>query len=193
MDIGLPGIDGCEATRQIREWQASVGSARLPIVALTAHVDEENKKQCLESGIDQIYTKPLTEQDAKIIIKKFRTSVDENTEPSQDQKIIDLDAGAEIVGGDLESAREIIAILIDSLEDYEKSFQQSFQQKDYKQLQFDVHKLHGSSAYCGVPRLKAALSSLEGVLKSNKYDCVSDGFYHVMNEINLLIAEYAKT
>jgi two-component system, cell cycle response regulator DivK len=56
MDISLPLIDGCEATRQIRANQAT---AAVPIIALTAHALPVERVRALEAGCDDYDTKPV--------------------------------------------------------------------------------------------------------------------------------------
>ncbi len=58
MDVDLPGIDGLETTRRIR----SLPDARrrdLPIVALTAQASREDRRRCLDAGMNGFVTKPL--------------------------------------------------------------------------------------------------------------------------------------
>ncbi len=59
MDIGLPGIDGCEATRRIR---AAEQKARVPIIALTAHAMTGDRDRALDAGCDDFDTKPVDMQ-----------------------------------------------------------------------------------------------------------------------------------
>lgn len=56
MDMQLPGMDGLEATREIRE--SSLGKQPL-IVALTANAMPEDRTRCLEAGMDGFLTKPI--------------------------------------------------------------------------------------------------------------------------------------
>jgi CheY-like chemotaxis protein/nitrogen-specific signal transduction histidine kinase len=58
-DIHMPGMDGIEATRAIREDEARSGRPRTPIVALTADALEAGKRSCQEAGMDGFLTKPV--------------------------------------------------------------------------------------------------------------------------------------
>lgn len=59
MDISMPDIDGLEATRQIRTFASS---DMLPIVALTAHIDNEEKAACIDIGMNGYLTKPIVRE-----------------------------------------------------------------------------------------------------------------------------------
>jgi len=58
-DIHMPGMDGIEATKAIRETEARLGRPRTPIVALTADVLETGRRACREAGMDGFLTKPV--------------------------------------------------------------------------------------------------------------------------------------
>jgi signal transduction histidine kinase/DNA-binding response OmpR family regulator len=60
MDCQMPGMDGLEATRRIRQREAAEpGSRRLPIIALTAEADERDRQRCLNAGMDGYVSKPI--------------------------------------------------------------------------------------------------------------------------------------
>jgi len=58
MDIQMPGIDGYEATRQIRKLE-NKNIANVPIIAMTANAFEEDKRAAMEAGMNDHVAKPV--------------------------------------------------------------------------------------------------------------------------------------
>jgi CheY-like chemotaxis protein len=60
MDIGLPGISGLDATRQLK---CDPETSHIPIVALTAHALAEDRAAAAAAGCDLFLTKPIAPAD----------------------------------------------------------------------------------------------------------------------------------
>ena len=69
MDLVMPVMDGFQATRQIRS-MAKSGAAAVPIVAMTASVSEEDRRQAAEAGMNDFIEKPL---DLEKLFKMIRS------------------------------------------------------------------------------------------------------------------------
>jgi signal transduction histidine kinase len=59
MDIEMPKMDGLRATELIRKGDAGINSKNIPIIAITAHVLDEIRDQCIAVGINEYVTKPI--------------------------------------------------------------------------------------------------------------------------------------
>lgn len=56
MDIQMPGMNGLEATRKIKDQPAT---SHIPIIAVTALAMSGDEERCLEAGADEYVTKPV--------------------------------------------------------------------------------------------------------------------------------------
>lgn len=72
MDVQMPEIDGLQVTRAIREYERISGSkAHMPIIAMTAFAGNENYQICLDAGMDDYLSKPISHSKLLQILNKF--------------------------------------------------------------------------------------------------------------------------
>jgi len=72
MDIQMPGMDGLEATRIIRE-RENKQKRHVPIIAMTAHTRPEDKEMCRSAGMDDYIEKPFSFSELFQLIDKYGT------------------------------------------------------------------------------------------------------------------------
>lgn len=68
MDVQMPILNGYETTKEIRKIKSS---KNIPIIALTAGIMIGEKERCLESGMNDYISKPILEEDLKLLLKKW--------------------------------------------------------------------------------------------------------------------------
>ncbi len=73
MDLQMPVVDGLQATRAIRELEV-VGGTHTPIIAMTASVLEEDRRQCVEAGFDDYVAKPVKLRELGARLRHWRDS-----------------------------------------------------------------------------------------------------------------------
>ncbi len=56
MDMSLPVLDGWQATRAIKDNPSTAG---IPVIALTAHAMEADRRNAIDAGCDEFHTKPI--------------------------------------------------------------------------------------------------------------------------------------
>ena len=82
LDLGLPGLDGLDVTRQIRR------DSNVPIVMLTARDDELDKLLGLELGADDYLTKPFSPRELVARVKAVLRRVDATQEPGDRREVV---------------------------------------------------------------------------------------------------------
>jgi len=68
MDCQMPGIDGYEATRRIRQ---RLDGKKLPIIALTANAMTGDRDACLAAGMDDFVAKPIRHDELRTVLERW--------------------------------------------------------------------------------------------------------------------------
>ena len=68
LDVMMPVMDGCTATRRIRALKDPVRAA-VPIVAMTANVFEEERKRAFDCGMNGFLSKPIVIEELVDVLK----------------------------------------------------------------------------------------------------------------------------
>jgi CheY-like chemotaxis protein len=68
MDLSLPGMDGWEATRQLK---ADPRTSRIPVVALTGHALAGASEGAKKAGCDSFVTKPCLPDDLVVEVRRM--------------------------------------------------------------------------------------------------------------------------
>jgi len=84
LDLGLPGLDGLDVTRELRR------DGSIPIVMVTARDDELDKLLGLELGADDYLTKPFSPRELVARVKAVLRRTDRPTDPSDVIRVGDL-------------------------------------------------------------------------------------------------------
>ncbi|MEP7056449.1 MAG: response regulator, partial [Caldimonas sp.] len=71
MDCLMPTMDGFDATRSIRAQEAAMGLPRVPIIALSAIIDEDTGRKSLDAGMDDALGKPFSDDDLRRVIRPW--------------------------------------------------------------------------------------------------------------------------
>lgn len=185
MDIQMPLMDGVTACQHIKELELNKDT---PVIAVTAHAMAGERDRLLAAGMDDYLTKPIEEHVLQQVLVHWNPntcteSVDKiapsyvepvvETAPSAPEKpqqdvIIDWQAALKQSANKEDLAKDMLRMLIDFIPEVEEVVDQALEQEDFSRddLIHVVHKLHGSSSYCGVPRLKSLCATLEQALRS---------------------------
>jgi len=81
VDLGLPDFDGIEVIRRIREWSP------MPIIVLSARIQERSKIDALDTGADDYITKPFGVGE---LLARVRVALRHAVQPENGQRILSL-------------------------------------------------------------------------------------------------------
>ena len=189
LDIQMPGMDGYETVRRIRQEPLNETTE---IIALTAHMMPEEKQHALDCGFDSVVIKPVSEniinqvlsdrsRDAEPIIEKAGKSND----PFDPQEALRLASGNENL------ARKMTTIFVEQLPGHRQELLDTCD--DLARLKSSVHKLHGATQYVGVPRLRRATDGFERQIDELEADARREALDQVITEIDSLMGQELQT
>ena len=71
MDCFMPEVDGFTAAVSLRQREEKTGGGHVPIIAITANVEEGFKERCLASGMDAYLSKPFDQKQLASVLAQF--------------------------------------------------------------------------------------------------------------------------
>lgn len=173
MDLHMPGLDGFETAKKIRE----VTPGKQPvIIALTANAMLQEEERVVQSGMNGIIIKPVSDAILKNIIHQWvlkdpinssqikPATTDKPENFSDNDKIFSLELAKEFTANNEVLAYELFAMLRTELDSYDKGIIAAVKNNDLVELRAQVHKLHGASRCCGTTELKEVSHRIENYI-----------------------------
>ena len=172
MDISLPGIDGVEATRRIRNLDRSAAH-ELPIIAMSAHVFQNEIAHVLDAGMDAFVGKPvsperLAEALAQVVLRRKRGAVVpvEQAPGGGGHAVLDRSVldGDWMVLGPARTGRMVDAFFGSAARQVEQ-LARAVADEDWSTVAFIAHNLKGSAASLGLAALENRAHRIETCAK----------------------------
>ena len=175
MDMQMPVMDGLAATRQIRETRSP---DRLPIVAMTANAIEQDRRRCLEAGMNDTLTKPIDPDALWGALLRWITPVHRAAErpaaapavaPSDEwQGLAGLDAAAGLaaVRGNRKLYTGILRLFVQQQRDTPARIQDALAVGDLAEAERLAHTLKSVAANIGARPLGEAAGQVESALRN---------------------------
>ncbi|MGY3688238.1 two-component sensor histidine kinase BarA [Vibrio coralliilyticus] len=210
MDIQMPHMDGVTACGKIKQIELN---ANTPVIAVTAHAMSGERDRLLGAGMDDYLTKPIEEHVLQQVLMHWNPNTTESemekldlppdVEPSEhspsaviehDNIIIDWQAALKQSANKEDLARDMLQMLIDFIPEVSNVVEAALEEDDFdiEALIHHVHKLHGSSSYCGVPRLKKVCATIEKALRSGtSLEDIEPELFELQDEMEKVTASAA--
>ena len=168
MDISLPGIDGVEATRRIRNLDRSA-HRELPIIAMSAHVFQNEIAHVLDAGMNAFVGKPvsperLAEALAQVVLRRKRGVVVPVERASDDGRHAVLNRSVleddYLILGPEKTGRMVDAFFDGAVRKVEQ-LAHAVAGEDWSTVAYIAHNLKGSAASLGLSALENRARGLE--------------------------------
>lgn len=181
MDVRLPELDGCEATRRIRALP-DVERARTPIIATTANVLPGDRERYAAAGMTRVLAKP-------IILDELLRVLAEVTAPDDEVKIIDEAARAAHVRAlGRAEVDALSALFIASSRDSLATLIAAAGRGDCEAVARCAHQLTSACLSASLPRCAAASADLERIARNAPHD-LAHGVARLRAEHGASVAE----
>jgi CheY-like chemotaxis protein/HPt (histidine-containing phosphotransfer) domain-containing protein len=174
MDGQMPEMDGYEATRRIRDREPA--GRRMPIIAMTASAMKGDREKCLEAGMDDYVSKPVTPEALEAVLQRWVGGGRSGEAVAR--------AGSAVGDGPLDEAivHNLLAIDDDGslMDELVATFLRIAPERlatihaaargDARQLERAAHSFYGTCANLGCRRLADLCASLEALARSDSLE-----------------------
>jgi signal transduction histidine kinase/ActR/RegA family two-component response regulator/HPt (histidine-containing phosphotransfer) domain-containing protein len=181
MDIGLPGMDGLSAIRELR-----ARNIEAPILALSAHAFEEEVDACIRAGADAYLTKPFRVQDfLRTVSARLAQGVSHPVGIGFDDGAVRVAVGK---GASTEGRlHEIRHRFVSSLEKTVAVIREAEARSGWAEIREQVHKIAGSAGLLGYPVLSDMARDAEVTIKRGETTTLAGNLDDIEREVHRIV------
>ena len=192
MDCQMPGMDGDEVTRVIREGRHGKGGQPV-IVAITADVSVDHKERCMQAGMDDFLAKPVRLDMLKAGLRRWSLMANSRRRQEPDETESIARNGDDIIGRlqnragviDSKALDEFIDLFLSDTSSRLEVLQDALKESDLQTIRRECHALKGACLEMGVTSLS---SCCEALGKASRDKRIRD----LPAEFNRLTAEFER-
>ncbi len=182
MDCHMPEMDGFSATAKIRQEESHLGQdVHVPIIALTANVQDGIKQECLAAGMDDYLSKPFSQEQLMTTLKRwlsptqadsseYGSSIDSDVNTPQ-EIVLEQEPAIEAVAlqriralqrpGAINVLNKVISLYLESAPPLVNNIIAAITRADGESLKQNAHSLKSSSSNLGALQLSNTCQQLE--------------------------------
>lgn len=160
VDIHMPVVDGLALARAIRAREGS--GDHLPLIAVTANTDEEDRERCRNAGMDAFLSKPFREEDLVSLMKRCLAKTNAGDPEPRLNRAVALTR----TNGDTVLLAELSAIFIDEAPETLAAIEEALRASDLPTVERLAHRLKGALLTLSVDRASTLALALETTARS---------------------------
>lgn len=202
MDLEIPGMDGLETTRRIRGGTAGEKSRRIPIIAMTAHVDPERRGDAKAAGMDGYISKPIDFVQLEALISRFgygdelargseTAAMPIGPGPSGPGRLLEPEGPLARLDEDRELYGELLSIFVTEAPKRRAELEATIRQCEREPLRRIAHAIRGNARTIGAMSLADAAETMEGLAASPEAEEGGTSLQEASAEVARLLGETA--
>ncbi len=190
MDCQMPTMDGYEATREIRDIESKRQVQPVPIIALTAGSDKEDRDRCREAGMTGYLTKPFSISDIKNIVqrhlrqdistivepeevdKKYSQKVEHSTARESQSKVLNRAAIESIRDVERQTGKQLLPSIFEGyvhqMDEKLQDIKRDILARDSTSIYRTAHAIKSMSANIGADKVRSISSQIEKKGRENQ-------------------------
>jgi signal transduction histidine kinase/DNA-binding response OmpR family regulator/HPt (histidine-containing phosphotransfer) domain-containing protein len=175
MDCQMPGMDGFDATRAIRERE--IDEAHIPIVALTAHAMHFDREVCLDAGMDDYVSKPFSKDDLRDVLMRWAGWRPSAIPAEPEAPVLAREPLGELRALEAQGAENLVGSVVDaylvSSTRLQRELVDALRGCDAQAVARVAHTLKSSSAQVGAEHLSGLCKEIEAQARSESTEGIA--------------------
>ncbi len=185
LDIQMPGLNGYEVAKAVREGRAGKLNKHIPIIAVTASAMKGDMERCRAVGMDDFLAKPLQPEFLFRLIKSHLASGD-TAKRISGQPGIDVDHILHALNGNLDILREIVGYFVEDYPERVRLLTQAVKAGNDEEAKQIAHNIKGTVSNFGISPAYDLVARIERMIGETDKDQLLQMLDDLEDQIRLL-------
>lgn len=179
MDLQMPEMDGFEAATAIIKYERSKNITHTPIIALTAHDDNDSIEKVYAIGMDDLITKPFNWKNFFETLSKYKKT--------DNEKLLDLDFFIQSINNNKILYKKLIKYFIENVPNQIENLETEIKNKNFARIEKISHKLKSEIGNFGAQKAYNLITKINQQSRLQKLEKIDELFEELKIELKKVL------